>query len=61
MTDAPDDYDPVADAWASVAYAYEVIRQRMKAGGPGWEPKPAQAVSPERNRSPATPSSSAAY
>ena len=35
----PDEpYDAVADAWASVAVAFEVIRQRMAAGGPGWTP-----------------------
>jgi hypothetical protein len=39
-----DDYDPIDDAWASVAFAYEVIRERMKNGGPGWTPKPPAAA-----------------
>lgn len=33
-----DDYDPVDDLWKSVAYAFQMIRERMAAGGPGWIP-----------------------
>lgn len=34
-----DDYDVRVDLWESVEEAYRVIRERMSAGGPGWEPK----------------------
>jgi DNA modification methylase len=31
-------YDSIDDVWKSVAFAYEVIREREKNGGPGWSP-----------------------
>ena len=34
-----DAFDGIADAWASVSFCYDVIKRRMSAGGPGWEPK----------------------
>jgi hypothetical protein len=34
---APDDYDPAADMKASIAECYRAVKERVAAGGPGWE------------------------
>lgn len=34
-----DGYDAMDDLRASLEYGYKVIRERMAAGGPGWERK----------------------
>jgi hypothetical protein len=39
MLTADPDYDSWKDAEASFGGAYEAIRERVKGGGPGWEPK----------------------
>jgi hypothetical protein len=33
------EYDAIADAWASVFDCYDMIRRRMQCGGSGWVPK----------------------
>ena len=35
-----DEYDPVKDVEGCFNDAYEAIRARVAAGGPGWTPKP---------------------
>lgn len=56
-----DDYDAAADMRASVEFAYEAIRARVAAGGPGWGgypvealPLPVDSFSPEADRCPKT-------
>jgi len=38
----PDDYDAEDDFGKSIEECYRVIRERMAAGGKGWEPKDAR-------------------
>ena len=44
-----DGYDAVDDVTKSFEVAYETIRERKAAGGPGWEPRMPANIEPQKN------------